>query len=111
MPAASRAATIERTCCSVNWWRLACEPSRRHVSVTRTSSWSEKGISAPRPSDLFAHLRRRRGHDVEVAGVRRQVVAGPFDLDEDRHPATALVVVELGLGGQAVAGNVALHAP
>ena len=27
---------------------------------------------------------RRRRHDVEVAGVRRQVVAGALDLDEDR---------------------------
>ena len=36
--------------------------------------------------DLLADLRRGRRHDVEVAGVRRQVVAGALDLDEDRHP-------------------------
>ena len=37
-------------------------------------------------SDLLTDLRRGGRHDVEVAGVRRKVVAGPLDLDEDRNP-------------------------
>ena len=36
--------------------------------------------------DLVADLCRGRGHDVEVAGVRREEVAGALDLDEDRRP-------------------------
>src|SRR6478752_5518072 len=36
-PARSRACTTPRTCPSVNWWLMACEPSRRVESVIRRS--------------------------------------------------------------------------
>src|SRR5262245_2788886 len=101
-------------CSTVNWWPLAWEPSRSDVSVTRTSRVSEYGMSGPPieqvPSDGLADLGGGGGHDVEVAAVRRQVVARPLDLDERRDPteaAPALVGrVELGVGGEPVAGDV-----
>ncbi len=35
--------------------------------------------------DALGDPQRGRGHDVEVAGVGRQVVRGALDLEEDRH--------------------------
>ena len=35
--------------------------------------------------DPLGDLQGGRGHDVEVAGVRRQVVRGALDLEEHRH--------------------------
>jgi hypothetical protein len=40
-PADANPATTERTISSVNWWPLACEPSRSDESVIRTSSSDE----------------------------------------------------------------------
>ena len=66
-----------------------------------------------RAGDVLADLRGGGGHDVEVAGVRRQVVARALDLDEDRHPGLALGgrgrLVDLRLLQQPVAGHVLLH--
>src|SRR5262245_49118588 len=118
MPASSSAPTMARTCSSVNWWRLACEPSRRLVSVTRMSRSSEYVMASSwsgargeqLAGGLLAHLGGRRGHDVEVAGVRRQVVAGSLDLEERGDPSGAVVQpVELRLAAEAVAGDVGLH--
>ena len=96
-PAASSAATIDRTSSAVNWWRLWCEPSRSDVSVIRMSQMGLKKMSVLMPDapvaaltampqsllgDLLADLGGRRGHDVEVARIRRQVVARALDLDE-----------------------------
>ncbi len=63
--------------------------------------------------DLLADLGGRRGHDVQVARVRRQVIAGALDLDERGDQRLAAGVhrrlVELRLVEQPVAGHVGLH--
>ena len=53
------------------------------------------------PIALWASIRvgggqRRRGHDVEIAGIGRQVIGRAFDLEEDRR-AYALEVAEPGM--------------
>ena len=132
-PAVSSAATMACTSSLVNWWRLWCDPSRSDVSVIRTSQMGLKKIgthagllpdAAPRASarrrrdrlsfgDLLADLGGGRGHDVEVPGVRRQVVAGTLHLDERRDERLAAGVdrrvVELRLVEQPVARDVGLH--
>src|SRR6266540_336985 len=111
-PAASRPPAMRATCSAVNWCALAWLPSRRVESITRT--WrSGTGLHPPgppaggeqAPGDLLADPDRRGGHDVEVAGVARQIVAGTLDLDEHGH----LLVVVDRLATQAVAGHVAAH--
>ena len=63
--------------------------------------------------DFLADLGRRRGHDVQVSRVRRQVVARAFHFDERRHQRLAAGVhrrvVELRLVEQPVAGHVGRH--
>jgi hypothetical protein len=59
--------------------------------------------------DLVADLGGGGGHDVEVAGVGRQEVAGAFDLDEHGDPTTSGVAerhVELGVGDEVVPRHV-----
>ena len=41
-------------------------------------------LASLRGGDPLGHLQRGGGHDVEVAGVRRQVVGGALDLEEHR---------------------------
>src|SRR5262245_33766102 len=94
---------MARTSSTVNWWRLWCEPSRSEVSVTRTSNVSENTLGSNR--NLLTHANSGRGHDVQVAGVRRQEVAGPAYLEKHRDPAQ----VELRLGQQAVTRHVRGH--
>src|ERR1700677_4650898 len=96
-PAPSRAATMFRTFSTVNWCLIACEPSRSEESVTRTSRsalYDMKGSSCRELSALGQDPRGEPfpdpggggGHDVEVAGVRREGVARAFDLCEDGGP-------------------------
>src|ERR1700734_2486975 len=96
-PAPSSAATMFRTFSSVNWCLIACEPSRSEESVTRTSRSAlyDMKVSPLRPfgqdprGEPFPDPGGGGGHDVEVARVRRQEVARPFDLDEDGDPGPA----------------------
>ena len=55
--------------------RAALAPARARSSARR---------------EALADPHRGRGHDVEVAGVRRQVVAAPGDLEQDRDPGRGL---------------------
>ena len=86
----------------VNWWARACEPSRRVESVSRYAGAArsrgrvgrarrpvmrDRSGGEARGRQRLADPDRGRGHDVEVAGVRRQVVAGAGDLEQDRDPA------------------------
>src|SRR6202046_5231139 len=113
-PAPSSAATMFRTFSTVNWCLIACEPSRSEESVTRTSRsalYDMKGSSCRELGALCLRTRcqdpRREpftdpggggGHDVEVARVRREEVARPFDLDEDSDPGPA--AAPRGRGGE-----------
>src|ERR1044071_7619117 len=99
---------------------MACIPSR---SVT---SWMYSfGMSAP---FLFgqplARAERCRGHDIEIAGISRQVMRRAFDFEEDRslntgeganarqdHGVLAADAVELDLLLQAIAGPVRATPP
>src|ERR1700735_5838912 len=93
-PAPSSAATMFRTFSTVNCVLIACEPSRSEESVTRTSRSALYDMKGS-PLRAFGQDPRREpftdpggggGHDVEVARVRREEVARPFDLDEDGDP-------------------------
>src|SRR5574341_2296265 len=93
-PARSSPPAIEATCAAVNWCALAWLPSRRVESMTRTARSAITGVQSGRGGrqalgDLLADPHRRRGHDVEVPGVPRQVVPGPLDLDEHGELAQA----------------------
>src|SRR3546814_16589341 len=46
-------------------------------------------------SDLLGGFHRRRGHDVEVAGIGRQVVSRAFDLKEHRDLEPGVFAVHL----------------
>jgi hypothetical protein len=65
------------------------------------------------PGEALADPGRGGGHDVEVARVRRQEVAGPLDLDEHRDAGKAAGhrrgAVELRLDAQPVPGDVGGH--
>src|SRR6478752_10063226 len=124
-PELSSASTMSCTSCALNWCRLWCDPSRRQVSVRRRSRSSDQvrvsvfrslmsGLPGEdRTGDVLTDLRRSCGHDVEVAGVRRQEVARALDLDEDRDLRLALRrggrLVDLWFLEQAVARHVLLH--
>src|SRR5690349_20978186 len=102
-PESSRAPTIARTSSRLNWCRLWWEPSRRQVSVSRMSrsdvgsvsrqvrvrALSSAGpaidmsvTSEDRAGHALAGAGRGGGHDVQVAAVRREEVAGALDLEE-----------------------------
>src|SRR5581483_8374247 len=80
-PASTSPLTTARTCSGVNWCAMAWLPSRSVVSQTRGGRCSGIGryllaaLGEQVLGELLAHLHRRRGHDVQVAGVGRQVVA------------------------------------
>src|SRR6266446_6220109 len=116
-PARSRAPTTTRTSSTVIWWRLAWLPSRRVESQMVTAVMPAPGTAGPgmsadprgggvhrpdRPGESLPHPGGGRRHDVEVAGVGREVVAGTGHLEEHAHP----VVVEDRGGAQPVAGDV-----
>ena len=50
--------------------------------------WTSRRPPSHPPGELFADAGRRGGHDVEVAGVRRQEVAPALHLDEDARPGS-----------------------
>ena len=60
------------------WCAIAWEPSRRVVSTILTA---DGALIAAASRVQLGDADGGRGHDVEVAGVRRQVVAGTLDLD------------------------------
>ena len=96
-------------CSSVMRWRFGCIPSRRRHVVERDAACLARSIRAHDRAILSAKSSavrtRRGGHDVEVAGVLRQVVAEPLHL----HEGADAPPVEDGAVLQRVAGHVALH--
>src|SRR6266540_1033526 len=107
-PARSSPPAIAATWSAVNWWALAWLPSRKVESITRTPRGSAIGDPLPRLEplgDLLADPHRRRGHDVQVPGIGRQVVASALHLHEDGD----LLVVEDRLPAQPVARHVGAH--
>ena len=89
-------------------------PDRVEEDVVGAHAWPPAVSSRSRfLGDLLADLGGRGGHDVQVARVRRQVVARTLDLDEggDHRVATGVHrrLVELRLVEQPVAGHVGLH--
>ena len=77
-------------------------------------AWAPPAVADERFfGDLLADLGGRRGHDVQVSRIRRQVVARALDFDERGDERLAAVnhrrVVELRLVEQPVAGHVGLH--
>src|SRR6266536_1541751 len=107
-PARSSPPAIAATWSAVNWWALAWLPSRNVESITRTPRGSAIGDPLPRLEplgDLLADPHRRRGHDVQVPGIGRQVVASALHLHEDGD----LLVVEDRLPAQPVARHVGAH--
>src|SRR6266545_2135645 len=100
-PARSSPPAIAATWSAVNWCALAWLPSRNVESITRTARGSAIGDPLPRLEplgDLLADPHRRRGHDVQVPGIGRQVVASALHLHEDGD----LLVVEDRLPAQPV---------
>ena len=104
-PASSRARATARTSGDgVRVVRMAWEPSRRVESQTRDGGHAERLRTRERRlRQLLADAHGGRGHDVEVAGVGGQVVAGALHLDAapSRGPS-----VEERLGAQPVARDV-----
>src|SRR4030095_6266467 len=83
-------------CCSDMRWRLGCMPSRNVMSwrmmvlPCRFMGCSSSGDGLGLQHLLCAQLGSARGgggHDVQVAGVLRKVIAQALDLQEHRDAA------------------------
>ena len=77
----------------MNWWRLACEPvAEGRIGEPDVELAGEGHAAAPSIewASFLADPRRGGRHDVEVAGIRRQVVAASLDFEQDRDPPAAL---------------------
>src|SRR3546814_314397 len=98
------------------WWRMAWLPSRSVTSemyiffcVMEVSSGNQGGEQAL--GHLLGGAQRGAGHDVQVAGVSRQVVGGAFDLQEDRGLQPGETVAHAGDANRPVGfDTVELHA-
>src|SRR5438105_6359283 len=81
-PAASSARAISVTSWRPYRWRMACIPSR---SVTSWMYTAGPLTARPPPgAEPLPDPQGSRGHDVKVAGVGREVVAGAGDFEENR---------------------------
>ena len=99
-------------CSSVIWWPFGCIPSRRHISCRRRHASAVRSRRRLTLRSFGEHLRgaqRGCGHDVEIAGVLRQVVAAARDFDE--HADAAAVEHRARFSACSPARNAAPRAP